>query len=111
MATKRIRVEDISTPSEQLVELRAEDLMPIPHDARETQPPLKGVNPERRKALETTLDGYSALGLPRPQSPEEEEKLAEKFLSGLGKLISKDSNWTFWQPLQLSLDNCTRCQT
>lgn len=111
MTAEQPRVEDLSRQAEPLVELRTEDLMSLPSPCHLGQPPLKGVKPEQRKELETSLDGYSAIGLPRPKSPEEEAELVEKFLSGLRKLLSQDSNWAFWQPLQLSLDNCTRCQT
>ncbi|HEX2988008.1 MAG TPA: (Fe-S)-binding protein [Chloroflexota bacterium] len=69
------------------------------------------VNSDRRQALEASLDGYSAIALPRPATEEETQRLVEAFLKGLRKLLSKDSNWAFWQPLQLSLDNCTRCQS
>lgn len=57
------------------------------------------------------MDGVSASNLPKPQSPQEEQELVEKFLSGLGKLLSKENNWAFLQPLSLSLEYCARCQT
>ena len=105
------RVGDLGRQAEPLVELHAEDLMPLPPPCDTPRKPLKGVNPDRRVVFETSLDGYSAMGLPRPKTAEEEAELVEKFLSGLRKLLSQDSNWSFWQPLQLSLENCTRCQT
>ncbi len=108
---RRVSERDFGRPAEQLLELRSEELMPLPQPCDAPQPPLKGVNPDRRKALETTLDGYSAIGLPRPATREEEEVLVGKFLKGLRNLLSQDGNWGFWQPLMLSLDNCTHCQT
>lgn len=105
------RVQDIGRKAAQLVELPAEELMALPPPLENPQQPLKGVPTSRRDALEASLDGYSALAMPRPGTPEEEEQLVRRFLSGLRKLLSPDSNWTFWQPLQLSLDNCARCQT
>jgi len=35
----------------------------------------------------------------------------EGFLAGLDKLFSRENNWTFLQPLVLSTDHCTKCQT
>jgi len=102
---------DFGRPADQLLELRPEDLMPLPPPMDGPLPPLKGVNPARRQALETSLDGYSAIGLQKPATKEEEDALVSKFLEGLQKLLSQDDNWSFWQPLMLSLDNCTHCQT
>ena len=111
MSDRPQNMKDFGKPSDQFMELRAEELMPLPAPFDATQAPLKGVNAERRTALEASLDGYSAVAIPKPKTPEEEAELVRKFLVGLQKLLSQDSNWTFWQPLQLSLDNCTRCQT
>ncbi len=107
----RTSERDFGRPADQLLELHSEELMPLPKPMDDPLPPLKGVNQSRRQALETTLDGYSAIGLPKPASKEEEERLVAKFLDGLRKLLSQDDNWSFWQPLMLSLDNCTHCQT
>jgi Fe-S oxidoreductase len=49
--------------------------------------------------------------LPKVKTKEEEEKLVKQFLAGLEKLLSKENNWTFLQPLTLSLENCAKCQT
>lgn len=57
------------------------------------------------------LDGFLALGFPRPADAREEEALVERFLQGLRKLLSPDDNWAFLQPLLLSLENCARCLT
>jgi len=45
------------------------------------------------------------------ESKEEEEKLVERFLRGLEKLLSQNDNWLFWQPFIQSLESCVRCQT
>ncbi|HPD61497.1 MAG TPA: (Fe-S)-binding protein, partial [Thermodesulfobacteriota bacterium] len=37
--------------------------------------------------------------------------MVNKFLDGLHKLLSKESNWTFLMPLTLSLEYCAKCQT
>jgi len=111
MGDRQQGMKEFSKPSPQFAELRAEELMPLPAPCDSCYAPLKGVSAERRTVLEASLDGYSAIALPKPKSPEEEAELVGKFLNGLRKLLSQESNWAFWQPLQLSLDNCTRCQS
>ena len=51
------------------------------------------------------------MNIPRPKSPEEERELVRKFLCGLDKLFSEENNWTFLQPLLLTLEHCAKCQT
>lgn len=111
MSKKLTRVEDISKPAEPLVELQTDELMPLPHPDGFNNPPFKPLSDEKKVSLETSLDSYTAIALPRPKTEEEKEQLVKRFLEGLGKLLSKDSNWTFWQPLMLSLENCAGCQT
>jgi len=40
-----------------------------------------------------------------------EEGRAEKFLQAMKKSLQKDSNWTFYLPYILALDNCMKCGT
>jgi Fe-S oxidoreductase len=56
------------------------------------------------------LDGFVAIGIPRPKSQQEEEVSVKKFLKGLKKLFEKENNWTFLQPLVHSMDYCVKCQ-
>ncbi|HEX9016899.1 MAG TPA: (Fe-S)-binding protein [Chloroflexota bacterium] len=100
-----------SEPKGQLFQIDPTDLSKVPGEFDTVRPVLRGVPEGRRTDIECSLDGYSALALPKPKNPEEERALVAKFLTGLSKLLSRDSNWAFWQPLQLSLDNCTRCQS
>jgi Fe-S oxidoreductase len=111
MGTRDQSMRNFGDSSCQLIQLPSEGLMPLPSPCDSPQAPLKGVTANRREVLEASLDGYSAIALPKPKSPEEEAELVARFLDGLRKLLSQDNNWTFWQPLQLSLDNCTRCQS
>ena len=46
------------------------------------------------------------MSIPKPKSKQEEDELVAKFLSGLQKLFTKENNWTFLQPLVLSMDHC-----
>jgi len=111
--TRRTKVKDIShNPPEQLVVIKAEELMPLPCDQSNSNgnPPVRSLTEEQKSKYECSLDGMSALLLPKPQSKEEEDKLVAGFLSGLKKLLSKDNNWTFLQPLTISLEYCAKCQ-
>ncbi|HEY3382216.1 MAG TPA: (Fe-S)-binding protein [Vicinamibacterales bacterium] len=63
------------------------------------------------QANQYPLDDSRVLALPTPQTPEEEEILVRSFLSGLEKLFSRENNWTFLQPLLLTMEHCARCQT
>jgi Fe-S oxidoreductase len=111
---KKIRLQDISLRTEEpLVTVTADDLMPLPSplDKVGTKPPYPLLSEAKRKGYECSLDGVSALSLPKPKSKEEEDKLVERFLGGLQKLLSQSDNWLFWQPLIQSLEGCVRCQT
>ncbi len=87
-----------------------EDLLPLPAPY-DVEPPARELDPKVCAQLESSLDDTIAVGVPKPGTPQEEEDLVRRFLSGLENLLSKENNWTFLQPLLLSVDNCTRCQT
>jgi Fe-S oxidoreductase len=110
---EKISIKDISKPVEQLTEIRLEDLYPLPppYDKPEEQPGFKKLSKDIKDKYEASLDGVMAVGVPKPASEEEEKKLVESFISGLHKLFSKENNWTFLQPLILSMEHCARCQT
>jgi Fe-S oxidoreductase len=114
MQRKKIRLQDVSRRTEEpLVTVTAEDLMPLPPplDQVESRAPYSPLSEEQKKRVECALDGVSALSLPKPKNKEEEDKLVERFLAGLRKLLSQNDNWAFWQPLIQSLESCVRCQT
>ena len=112
MKKKRLKIGDISKQSEQLVEIIPQDLMPLPppYDRPDLKPPIKELTEEQRQRYDTSLDGVSAIGIPKLKTEREEEELITKFLSGLRKLLSKGDNWTFLQPLMHSLEYCAKCQ-
>jgi ferredoxin len=109
---KRVRVSDMGRKGDLLVEIRSQDLMPIPAiSANALQEPLsKGLTEDQKRELECSLDGFVAIGIPRPKSHQEEEAFVKKFLEGLKKLFEKENNWTFLQPLVHSMDYCVKCQ-
>ena len=114
MGKKRVTLQDISKSAEvPLLTIAGEDLMslPPPFGKKETEPPIRPLSENQRKNYESSLDGVSALTLPKPKNKEEEEKWVARFLDGLKKLLSQDDNWLFWQPLMQTLGGCVRCQT
>jgi ferredoxin len=108
-----LRVCDIANPAGQLTEVPARNLVPLPapYDRVEDLPERKQLRPDVLDRIDTSLDGFSALGFSRPQTAEDEKRFVEAFLSGVAKLLSAENNWTFLEQLTLSLDHCARCQT
>ncbi|MFC1836084.1 (Fe-S)-binding protein [Thermodesulfobacteriota bacterium] len=107
-----MKPEEIAKRGGQLESLSPDDFTPLPppYDTYKEEP-LKELTDEQKGKWECSLDGVSALTLPKPETPEEEQRLVEAFLRGLEKLLSKENNWTFLQPLSLTLEYCARCQT
>ena len=113
MDNKKISPADISRQAGQLVKLDPSNFLPLPppYDKLELEPKLKCLTPDQMTRFECGLDGVSAVMLPKPESENEKKKLIEKFLSGLKKLFNKQDNWTFLQPLFLTMEYCAKCQT
>ena len=108
-----VKIRDIGKREGRLIKISISDLMPLPppYNKLELEPPLTEPKPEWSSSYVTELDGYVAIDVPwKPRSREEEEELVGRFLSGLRKLTSSEGNWTFLQPLLLSLDYCAKCQ-
>ena len=61
--------------------------------------PDRQLSDEQKARYEASLDGVIAVGMRKPQSPAEEDEFCPQFLSGLTKLLTKENNWTFLQPL------------
>lgn len=110
---KDIKIKDISNPNIQLYEPSAENdiKLPPPYDKLEELPGFKKLSENAKKNYDGSLDGVVALNFKVPETEEEEQKLVESFLNGLHKLFTKENNWTFLQPLMLSMEHCARCQT
>jgi Fe-S oxidoreductase len=94
---------------EPLLALQPEALMPLP--APTDEPPLQAPKPAWTEKFDLSLDGHSDFDIPKPQTPEEEQRLVNGFLSGLQKLFDPHSNWPFVKLFKLSMDYCVRCQT
>jgi len=103
---------DIAKPSPCLCHIESGELSPLPPPYEDfNQVTIPTLNPDKVKGIETSLDDTVAIGIPKPASREEEEALVRQFLSGLRKLFEKENNWTFLQPLLLSMEHCAKCQT
>jgi len=111
-ATK-VKIEDVSKDTDQLTHLETADqpVLPCPYDRPDMIPEFKGLSDTARESYESSLDDTIAISIPKPKTKQEEDELVKKFLSGLEKLFTRENNWTFLQPLTLSMENCARCQT
>jgi Fe-S oxidoreductase len=109
-----IRLEDMSRSDRRpLTHLENDGLMPLPAPLDDPSkdhnwPPL---SEQVRERYECSLDDTCAVSIPRPKSKEQEDQLVGKFLSGLDKLFTRENNWTFLQPLVLTMEHCAKCQT
>jgi Fe-S oxidoreductase len=109
-----VRVGDIGkNPDEPLSPVKLEDLVPLPppYDRFDEEAEWKEITEKTREGLVCNLDGVVASPLPRPANEAEEKECVEKFVNGLKKLLEPQNNWTFLQPLMLSLEYCVKCQT
>jgi Fe-S oxidoreductase len=100
-------------PGEPLSPLQLEDLvaLPPPYDEVDPQAVWKELSAAKKAQVDATLDGVSALNLKKPADVAEERRLVDGVKAGLRKLLSEDDNWAFLQPLKLTLEHCTHCQT
>ena len=109
-----VRVKDIGErPHEVLSRVLPADLPPLPppYDGPDAEPAWKPIKPAALESMVCNLDGVVALSLPVPGSEEEERQLVDRFLEGLHKLLTRENNWAFLQPLTLALEYCVGCQT
>jgi len=109
VSQRTVRFRDVARPGrDPLVAIEAPDLLPV---APAAAPPPAAPRARWLETYDLSLDGFSDLDLPRPQTPEEQERFVEAFLRGLEKLLDPQNNWPFIKTLKLSLDYCLRCQT
>ena len=91
---------------EQVAQLGPDDFMKLD---LVKQPPLKAPSKAWLDNYDFTLDGFAAVGIPKPRSEDEKRVLTEKFLKGLEKELTAEGNWTFLRQVLLTLDFCERC--
>lgn len=107
-----IRPQDMGKPSEQLCKI--ENLMPLPapYDKPGMEPEFSTPKDSWKDTYCTSLDGFVGNEtLIRPKTKEEEEEMVKKFLTGLERLFSDETNRNFLQPLMLSFEYCAKCNT
>ena len=110
--TRRVRLSDLSQRApDPLVDLEGAALAPLPIPEPPPAPRRAAARPSQPEPIDYPVDGVLALALPRPATREEEDALIGRFLAGLEKLFSRENNWTFLQPLLLTVEHCARCQT
>jgi len=112
--SRTVLVSDISKrPDEVLSPVSLQELVPLPppYDRLEEQPRWKELSASAQESLVCNLDGFVAASLPRPKDAVEEQAYVDRFVEGLRKLLSRENNWTFLEPLLLSLEYCVKCQT
>jgi len=106
------RPEDVIRQLQENRTLDVNRLVPLPFPYQDWKDePIPEMTEEQRQRFEAGPDGVSALRIPKPQSDEERDKKVAQFLEGLKKLLSRENNWTFLEPLLLSMENCMLCQT
>jgi Fe-S oxidoreductase len=111
---QKVKLRDMSKEERKpLIHLEDQDLMALP-------PPLDDpardhgwtpLSEQVQQNYECALDDTCAVSVLKPKSPEEEKALVGKFLTGLEKLFTRENNWTFLQPLILTMEHCAKCQT
>ena len=112
MKPKETVLKDLCSPCGQLVDIDMKDIPKLPHPYEDwVDEPMKQVTEERRAEVDASLDGVVAARVPVPKTDEERDALVAKFIVGINKLFSKKDNWTFLQPLMLSMENCVKCQS
>ncbi|NLI11431.1 MAG: (Fe-S)-binding protein [Peptococcaceae bacterium] len=108
-----IKLRDMSKPfSKQLIELQNLMPLPAPYDQPGMEPALKPTKDTWKETYCTSVDGIVANDkLIKPKTKEEEQEMIKKFLSGLDKLFSDDTNRGFLKPFMLGVDYCAKCNT
>ena len=108
---REVKISDLSKPGGQLTELDPSKFTKLPPPYEDWDDgEMKQLTDDQKTRIEHGLDGISAIGLSKP-SREEQDRMVAGFLEGLQKLLTKEDNWTFLQPLLLSLENCVKCNS
>ena len=88
------------------------ELVPLPFPYEDWEDtPIPELSEDQRSRIEVGPDGVAAAQIRVPADDEERDRRVAAFLEGLAKLFTKENNWTFLQPLLLSMENCVKCQT
>lgn len=112
---RKIGPRDIDKlPGEQLTFIDTKNLMPLPapFDNPDTWPKWQEAKPEWKEKYAANLDGIIGIDcFETPKTKEEQDELVRKFLSGVEKMLSAESNKGIIQCLNLSMEYCAKCNT
>ena len=113
MASVKTSIGELAHQKNHLVKLDEAGFLtlPPPYDRLDTEPKIKELTDGQKQRYECSLDGICAVMLSRPETESEKKELIGKFFAGLKKLFNKNDNWTFIQPLILTMEYCAKCQT
>ena len=106
-------IHDLPRPGDVSVshlDLQDQEPLPPPFDKIDQEPGIKPLSQAAREKY-VNLDDTIAVNIPKPKTQEEKDRLVQGFISGMRKLFNAGDNWTFLQPLVLSMEHCARCQT
>ena len=104
-----LQLKDVSTAEGQMVSIDLKNIPELPVDMHTM--PWKPFTDEQKAKVACILDEVCVLNIPKPQTPQEEEELVNKFLDGMRKLFTKENNWTFLPMLETSMDYCAQCNS
>lgn len=111
---KNVSPRDIGRQMDQLTKIDKHELMklPAPYNKPDSEPDFVETKQEWAEKYCSSLDGFVGIDtLERPATKEEEDAFVKRFLSGLEKMLSDDTNRNFIQPLLLSFEYCAKCNT
>ena len=107
-----MKPQDLGKPTEQFCQLNKLQPLPPPYDQPGMEPDFKPLKDSWKEGYCATLDGFVGNELlKRPTTKEAEDEMIKKFLSGMEKLLSADTNRNWIQPLMLSFEYCAKCNT
>lgn len=109
MKNDPITIKDVSTMEGQMCSIDLNDLPELPLEIKPL--PWKPFTQEQKDTTCCILDDVCVLNIPKPQTPEEEEELVNKFLTGMRKLFSTEDNFTCLPQLKTSMENCVQCNS
>lgn len=109
---KDLKPRDIGIMGGQLTKIDSLMPLPAPFDKPENMPGFKEPKPEWNEKYNAFLDGFIAIDtFEQPTTKEAQDALVEKFLLGVEKMLSADTNKGILQVLNLSLEYCAKCNT
>ncbi|MEW5734987.1 MAG: (Fe-S)-binding protein [Thermodesulfobacteriota bacterium] len=109
MSKTSAKIKNIGEKTDQFHHVDVKGLKKLPMDYTEEE--WTPISDEVKEKYAAILDDTCILPIPRPKTPEEEEELVNKFLSGMRKLFTKENNWTFLAMLDTTMEHCAKCNT